>query len=71
MTLSDSLKRFRKYCKLTQVQAAQAANISERNYQAYESGKVTPSAKVIIDLSKSTGVSADFILGLSDIPTSH
>ena len=68
MTLSDSLRRFRKYCRLTQVQAAQAANISERNYQAYESGKVMPSAKVIIDLSKATGLSADFILGLSDDP---
>lgn len=68
MLLSDSLKRFRKYCSFTQVQAADAANISYRNYQAYESGKVVPSAKVIIDLSKSTGISADFILGLSDNP---
>lgn len=68
MTLSEALKRFRKHCNITQVQAAHAANISERNYQAYESGKVTPSAKVIIDLSNYTCVSADFILGLSDNP---
>ena len=68
MQLSDSLKRFRKQCKLTQVQAAQFANVSYRSYQGYEAGEATPSAKVIIDLSKATGLSADFILGLSDDP---
>lgn len=34
MELSIALKRFRKELKITQKQAAAAANVSERNYQA-------------------------------------
>lgn len=68
MKLSEAIVRFRQHCNLTQKQAAFIANVTERNFQRYEHDLATPSAKVIIDLAKSTGISADFILGLSDNP---
>lgn len=68
MNLSDSLKRFRKYANITQKQAAQGANVSERNYQAYEYGKVIPSATVLIALADSFDVSLDYLVGRSDDP---
>lgn len=71
MNLSDSLKRFRKYANITQKQAAQGANVSERNYQAYEYGKVIPSATVLIALADSFDVSLDYLVGRSDDPARH
>lgn len=68
MTISESLKRVREQKKITQVQAAKAAGVSEAVYQFYEYGKNEPTAKVIIALSKYYGVSADYLLGLSDNP---
>ena len=48
MELSNALKRFRKEFKITQKQAAQTANVSERNYQDYEYGKVIPTAAAFL-----------------------
>ncbi len=71
MTLQDALRRFRKHAKITQKQAALAANISERNYQDYEYGKVVPSATVLIALADYFDVSLDYLVGRSDDPTRH
>lgn len=68
MELSEALKRFRKEMKITQKQAAQAANISERNYQAYEYGKVIPLSTTLIALADYFKVSLDFLTGRSDCP---
>lgn len=68
MELSIALKRFRKQMKITQKQAAAAANVSERNYQDYEYGKVTPSATVLIALADYFDVSLDYLVGRSDDP---
>lgn len=67
MELSLALKRFRKENKITQKQAATAANISERNYQDYEYGKVVPTATVLIALADYFNVSLDYLVGRSDI----
>lgn len=71
MNLPDALRRFRKYVKITQKQAALAANVSERNYQDYEYGKVVPSAAVLIALADCFGVSLDYLAGRSDDPARH
>ena len=71
MELSTALKRFRKEFKVTQKQAAIAANSSERNYQDYEYGKVVPSATVLIALADYFDVSLDYLCGRSDDPTRH
>ena len=68
MNLSDALKRFRKEFAITQKQATIAANVSERNYQDYEYGKVIPSAGVLIALADYYQVSLDYLVGRSDDP---
>ncbi len=68
MKLSDALKRFRKYAQITQKQAAAAANVSERNFQDYEYGKVIPSATVLIALADYFNVSLDYLTGRTDNP---
>ncbi len=67
MELSTALKRFRKEMKITQKQAATAANVSERNYQDYEYGKVVPTATVLIALADYFNVSLDYLVGRSDV----
>ena len=71
MELSDALKRFRKQVKITQKQDALAANISERNFQDYEYGKVVPTATVLIALADYFDVSIDYLVGRSDDPSRH
>ena len=68
MELSEAFRRFRKYAKITQKQAAQAAGVAERLYQSYEYGKVVPSATVIITLANYFDVSLDFLVGRTDNP---
>ena len=68
MELSAALKRFRKEMKITQKQAAQAANISERNYQAYEYGKVIPLSTTLLALADYFNVSLDYLCGRTDNP---
>lgn len=68
MELYLALKRFRKKFSITQKQAAYAANISERNYQDYEYGKVVPTATVLISLADYYNVSLDYLVGRTDNP---
>ncbi len=68
MELSEAFKRFRKYAKITQKQAAQAAGVAERLYQSYEYGKVIPSATVLITLADYFDVSLDYLTGRTDNP---
>ena len=66
----ERLKEVRGINKHTQKQVAQAIGIAERQYQVYEYGNVDPSYKVIIKLCRHFNVSADYLLGLSDVPIS-
>lgn len=68
MNLSDSLKRFRKEFKITQKQAAESAQVTERNYQSYEYNKSVPSATVLISLADAYNVSIDYLVGRTDKP---
>lgn len=68
LTIDERLKELRKQKKLTQKQVAKAIGLGDSNYQAYEQKKVKPGHDMIIALSKFFGVSADYLLGLSDDP---
>ena len=68
MTLSESLKRFRKQFKVTQKQAAQGADVAERLYQKYEYGEVIPSVTAMLSLADKFNVSTDYLLGRTDVP---
>lgn len=66
MTLSESLKRFRRDYNLTQKQVADAAGVNLRLYQKYESGQTTPATTTIIDVANHFKVSADYLLGINN-----
>ena len=68
MTVSESLKRFRRDFKITQKQVASSANVAERLYQKYEYGEVVPSVTFVMNLAENYDVSTDYLLGLSDNP---
>ena len=69
MTIAESLKRFRKNFNLTQKQVSTVLGISQQSYQVYEN-KSIPSASTIVKLANAYNVSADYLLGLSDVPNS-
>ena len=68
MTIGDSFKRFRQERGLTQQQVADALDLHKQAWQRYESGKVVPSATLIINLADVFNVSLDYLVGRSNNP---
>ena len=68
MTIGDSFKRFRQERGLTQQQVAEALDLHKQAWQRYESGKVVPSATLIINLADAFNVSLDYLVGRSNNP---
>lgn len=68
MSVSEALKRFRKEFGLNQQEVAKTLDMMPQSYYRYETGKYSPRADDIIKLSQTYGVSADYLLGLSDLP---
>ena len=68
MTVSEALRRFRKEFSLNQQEVAKTLDMMPQSYYRYETGKYSPRADDIIKLSQAYGVSADYLLGLSDLP---
>lgn len=64
---SDRLRELRKKHKYTQEEMAKKVGVTTSAYGFYEQGKVTPDAEKIMKFSKMFDVSADYLLGLSDI----
>lgn len=66
-------------CGMTQMQLAVEVGISAQHLSSIETHRLTPSAETIVALCMALGVSADYLLGLSDpraytdsdSPTSH
>ena len=68
MTLAESLRRFRNNFHLSQKQVANAGKVSWQSYQSYESGKASPSVKIIMNIADAYDVSTDYLVGRSDMP---
>ena len=68
MTVGESLRRFRKALNLSQGDVADKLGMLQQSYYRYESGKTSPRADDIIKLANIYHVSADYLLGLSDMP---
>lgn len=71
MELNEALRRIRKQKRITQVQAAKAAGVTEAMYQFYEYGKSEPTASVLIALADYFDISLDYLVGRSDDPMRH
>ena len=68
MTISESLKRFRKEFSLTQREVATAIGIVPEAYQKYEYGKNIPIVSVLSKLADAYDVSIDYLVGRTDNP---
>ena len=68
MELKEALKRFRESKGLSQSAMAKELGLQAPQYQRYEWGQNSPSAEFIIKMVQTFGVSADYLLGLSDEP---
>ncbi|MCL2697696.1 MAG: helix-turn-helix domain-containing protein [Oscillospiraceae bacterium] len=64
--ISERLKLLRKEKKLYQKDMAALLNITERQYNSYEAGKVDLNASKLIFLADYFDVSLDYLVGRSD-----
>lgn len=62
------LKELRLNQQLTQQLLSKEIDINDRTIRRYESGEMQPTATTIIKIANYFGVSADYLLGLSDDP---
>ncbi len=78
----DTVKSLRLSHNLSQVQLANALNVSKQTVSNWENNNILPSIEMLIKISKYFSVSADFLLeldnrsyievtGLSDIHLAH
>ena len=66
---ADKIIALRKKKGVTQKDLAISLSLSERGIQNLEYGKTTPTVETVIKLCRYYGVSADYLLGLTDEPT--
>lgn len=69
MSVNEIIKKLRTERKMTQNELAEMMNCNRQKIADWERGKSTPSADDLILLSKTFDVSADYLLGISDAPT--
>ena len=67
-SLAERLKPLRQSRHLTQEDMGKLLNCTSRHYQKIEYGQINVPSTTIIFLAKYFGVSADYLLGLEDVP---
>mgnify|MGYP001381399029 CR=1 FL=1 len=67
----DRLKSQREKKKLTHAEFAEMLGVGVRQIARYESGENDPTSEVLARMSGVLGVSADYLLGITDNPTSN
>lgn len=65
----ENLKKLRLSLNLTQEEFAKPIGLPKTTYYGYESGKHEPSSKFWIAVAKKYGVTIDYLMGFSDIPS--
>ena len=65
-TFGERIKNLREDAELNQTQFALAVNMTQRKISYIECGKYEPSLNDIIAFCKYFGVTADYLLGLSN-----
>ena len=68
MKVCEALMRFRSETGLSQKEIARRLSIVQQVWQRYETGQTKPAAEFIVKVAQTFGVSADYLLGLSDVP---
>lgn len=68
MPLTERMKLCRINNKETQSEAAEALGIIQTHYSKYERGKIEINVRYLKKLCEHWNVTADYLLGLTDIP---
>lgn len=63
MNIGENIKKYRKEKKLTQKQLADKINISEMSIRRYERGERSPTADIIVSISKALDISEISLIG--------
>lgn len=69
--LSDRLKELRKEQQLSQRSLADKLDISQQSITAWETGRSEPTSGALTKIANFFGVSADYLLGQTDIKAPH
>lgn len=67
ISVGEKLKTLRLNNNLTTRDVAQALKIGKGTYTNYETGRSKPSFDILISICKYFNISADYLLGLTDI----
>lgn len=67
----DRLKQARESRQLSQEDLAIRAGVTKQQIYRYENGTNVPSADVLKLIAQELEVSADYLIGLVDVPTDH
>ena len=65
--MQNRIRELREDRDLRQIDVAEKTGIDQRTLSNYETGKTNPDSYAIIQLAKFYGVSADYLLGMSDM----
>ena len=65
----DQIKELRQAAGLSQVQLAAKLNVSKQSVSNWENNNIMPSIDMVIRISNTFSVSADYLLGLSSQQT--
>ncbi len=65
-TMGERIAKARMYMNLNQRELAKNANIAEPTLSRYENGYREPKAGTISQIAEALGISADYILGITD-----
>ena len=66
MSIGERIRELRENIGISQSELAKRLGISRTSVNAWESGLSSPTAQLIIELSKTFHVSSDYILGLNN-----
>lgn len=69
--LGARIRRARNEANFTQEELAEKISVGVIQINRYENGKNQPTADVLMRIATALGVSADYLLGLSDDPSSN
>lgn len=67
----DRLRGIRELRQLSQDMLAEQMQIGESQMNRYETGKSDPSPEILVKMAQVLDVTTDYLLGLSEDPTTH
>lgn len=70
-TFPERLRKLRESRKLKQCVLSELCGLNRNAIRRYERGEVEPTLRAIKSIAEYFGVSADYLLGMSDEPTRH